>query len=561
MTGDRSTGAVRTSLKDCVLKLKGRISLDKSHEVWGAPSGGPRAEPSTGSPRSNGAPQPGVTRRLTVVAVALVMVVGGIWTALGTASRAPASADPVASSIGSVQALYSQDLVARINAERGARSSPSVPVPQLSVDPGLQAEAQAWSAHIAATGTVSDPSLPPCTGPGGGAPSPSQVCVFAANSGSTGYGFWPGDGSDGMDGAYMASTYHRQNELGAAYNLVGVGVTCAANQAWTVELYGYQYGDVPSANARQSSQNANQGMPVPATPVVAGTQTGDPVYCPGQTIGPNGATTSTGGQYAYPYAVGAVPGEPIGTIPAATVGMASTPDGKGYWLARADGTVTPFGDAGSYGSMAGTPLNAPIAHIVATADGHGYWLVAADGGIFTFGDAQFYGSMGGQHLNAPIVGLAPTADGHGYWLVGSDGGVFAFGDAGFDGSMGGKRLNQPVVGLARDGSANGYWLVASDGGIFSFGNAPFLGSTGNMHLTRPVVGIAATSGGGGYWFVASDGGIFSFGNAGFLGSMGGRPLNAPVTGMAADPAGNGYWMVAGDGGIFSFGASGFFGSG
>ena len=235
MTRDRSIGAVRTSLKDCVLKLKGRISLDKWQEVSGAPAGGPRAEPLRASPSSGGAPDPGLTRRLVAVAVALVLVVGGVWTALGTVDRAPASAT---NSIGFVQALYAQDMVARINAERGARSSASVPVPQLSVDPGLQADAQAWSAHIAAVGTVSDPSLPPCTGPGGAAPSPSQVCVFAANSGSTGYGFWPGDGSDGMDGAYMASTYHRQNELGAAYNLVGVGVTCADNQAWTVELYG-----------------------------------------------------------------------------------------------------------------------------------------------------------------------------------------------------------------------------------------------------------------------------------------------------------------------------------
>ena len=64
---------------------------------------------------------------------------------------------------------------------------------------------------------MADPSAAPCTGPA------TQVCVFAANSGSTGYGYWPGDGSDGMDAAYMASTYHRQNELGAAYTQVGVG--------------------------------------------------------------------------------------------------------------------------------------------------------------------------------------------------------------------------------------------------------------------------------------------------------------------------------------------------
>jgi hypothetical protein len=44
--------------------------------------------------------------------------------------------------------------------------------------------------------------------------------------------------------------------------------------------------------------------------------------------------------------------------------------------------------------------------IAATPDGRGYWEVAADGGVFSFGDAPFLGSMGGTRLNAPIVGIA-----------------------------------------------------------------------------------------------------------------------------------------------------------
>ncbi len=77
--------------------------------------------------------------------------------------------------------------------------------------------------------------------------------------------------------------------------------------------------------------------------------------------------------------------------------------------------------------------------IASTPDGQGYWLVAADGGVFTFGDASFYGSTGALHLVAPIVGMASTPDGRGYWLVAADGGVFTFGDATFYGSMGGHR--------------------------------------------------------------------------------------------------------------------------
>jgi hypothetical protein len=242
------------------------------------------------------------------------------------------------------------------------------------------------------------------------------------------------------------------------------------------------------------------------------------------------------------------PAPPAGSV---FTGMASTPDGGGYWIVDRAGDVAAEGDAVYHGSMTGQHLNAPIAHIVATPDGGGYWMVAADGGIFTFGDAPFYGSMGGQHLNAPVVGLAPTPDGRGYWLVGSDGGTFAFGDAVFYGSMGGQHLNAPVVAITADPATGGYWLVASDGGVFSF-HAPFFGSTGNIHLNQPINGMAATPDGGGYRFVASDGGIFDEGDATFFGSTGNIQLRAPIVGMATDPATGGYWLVGSDGGIFSF---------
>jgi len=199
------------------------------------------------------------------------------------------------------------------------------------------------------------------------------------------------------------------------------------------------------------------------------------------------------------------------------VGLASLPDGKGYWLTDAAGGVSAHGSAVDYGSLAGLPLNAPIAHIVSTPDGHGYWLVAGDGGIFAFGDAPFHGSMGGQ------------------------------------------RLNQPVVGMSADESTGGYWLVATDGGIFAF-DAPFLGSTGSIRLNRPVNGMTSLPDGRGYLFVASDGGVFNEGTARFLGSMGGSALDAPITGMATDAATGGYWLVGGDGGVFSFDAP-FFGAG
>ncbi len=241
------------------------------------------------------------------------------------------------------------------------------------------------------------------------------------------------------------------------------------------------------------------------------------------------------------------------------VGMATTPDGGGYWLAAADGGVFTYGDATFNGSGASLHLNSPVVGIARTPDGGGYWLVAADGGVFRFGDARFFGSAGNLRLNEPIVGMAATPDGGGYWLVASDGGIFGFGDAAFHGSAGDMKLNSPVVGMAATSDGGGYWLVASDGGVFCYGDAEFYGSTGAIRLNRPVVGMAATADGSGYWLVASDGGIFRFGAAGFHGSTGGMHLNAPVVGMAATPDGAGYWLAASDGGIFS-GDAHFYGS-
>jgi hypothetical protein len=243
-------------------------------------------------------------------------------------------------------------------------------------------------------------------------------------------------------------------------------------------------------------------------------------------------------------------------ISAPIIGMVATPDGQGYWEAGADGTIYPFGDVVSYGSLAGVPLNKPIVGMAATPDGKGYWLLGGDGGVFSFGDAGFYGSVGGQVLNQPVVGMAATPDGKGYWLVASDGGIFTFGDAPFFGSAGDLPLVKPVVGMAVDPATGGYWIVASDGGVFSF-NAPFYGSTGNIVLAQPIVGMESAPDGTGYRFVASDGGVFDF-NQSFEGSLGGQVLPAPIVGMASDTKG-GYWLVGASAVLTPFGGAAIFG--
>jgi hypothetical protein len=71
-----------------------------------------------------------------------------------------------------------------------------------------------------------------------------------------------------------------------------------------------------------------------------------------------------------------------------------------------DGGIFSFGDAPFLGSTGAMTLNKPIVGMAATPDGKGYWLVASDGGIFSFGDAPFLGSTGAMTLNKPIVGMA-----------------------------------------------------------------------------------------------------------------------------------------------------------
>ena len=232
------------------------------------------------------------------------------------------------------------------------------------------------------------------------------------------------------------------------------------------------------------------------------------------------------------------------------VGMAATPDGRGYWLVAGDGGIFSFGDARFHGSMGGRPLAQPMVGMTLDPTTGGYWCVAADGGIFAF-DAPFYGSMGGRPLNKSIVGMAATPDGKGYWLVASDGGVFSFGDAHFYGSTGKVTLSKPMVGMTVDRATGGYWLAASDGGVFGF-HSVFHGSLGGTAIAKPIVGVASTPDGGGYWLVGSDGGVFSYGDAVFHGSTGDVTLARPVVGMAATADGKGYWLVASDGGVFAF---------
>jgi ribosomal protein L24E len=228
--------------------------------------------------------------------------------------------------------------------------------------------------------------------------------------------------------------------------------------------------------------------------------------------------------------------------PPAVAGIALTPSGDGYFTVDYQGQVFALDGAQWYGNTPpASPSEISVA-IASSADGKGYWVAAQNGAVHARGDSPVLDPVV-TPVTHPIVGMAATPSHNGYWRVASDGGIFSSGDATFLGSTGAMVLNQPIVGMAATPDGHGYWLVAADGGIFSFGSAHFFGSTGAIHLNQPIVGMAATPDGQGYWMVAADGGIFSFGSAKYFGS-GADPSRKGdrIAGIAASKSGNGYLL-------------------
>jgi hypothetical protein len=250
-------------------------------------------------------------------------------------------------------------------------------------------------------------------------------------------------------------------------------------------------------------------------------------------------------------------GRPIGARDP-VVGITPTPDGRGYWLAAADGGVFAFGDASFGGSMAGARLASPVSSIAAAAGG-GYWELGLDGGVFALGGAPYAGSLVTDFVPSPPEALIPTPSGRGYWLALADGGLATEGDAPALGDPA-KVTRAPVVGGAAAPGGRGLWLATSDGGVYSLGTARFYGSMSAHPLGTSIVGMAATPGGRGYWLAGGDGAVFAFGNAPYLGSLSRIPLAATVVGIAATPDGKGYWLVSSDGGVFAYGDAHYHGS-
>ena len=222
------------------------------------------------------------------------------------------------------------------------------------------------------------------------------------------------------------------------------------------------------------------------------------------------------------------------------------------WVLEASGRVHELGGAPNLGDAAASA--SPAVDLVATRDGKGYWVVRADGTVSAHGSAGHFGDLSGFALARPAIALAPTPTGKGYVILGQDGGVFAFGDAGFFGSVPGvsplaaARTTAVEIQVA----SAGYRIIHDDGGVFAFGNASFIGSVPGVlrgrSLDRPIV-AAVDDGNGAYAMVGGDGGVFAFGMS-FHGSIAGV-AGTDIVGAAGDRAG-GYALLDTDGTVSWF---------
>jgi hypothetical protein len=214
-------------------------------------------------------------------------------------------------------------------------------------------------------------------------------------------------------------------------------------------------------------------------------------------------------------------------LPTRAAGPAgSVPSDGSYAVIDAAGGVITYGGARYEGDMLASSLAAPVVG-AATNHADGYWMVSSDGEVYPFGDASSYGSMAGLPLRWPIVGMASTPSGRGYWLVDAGGAVFSFGDAPVLGSGGTSALDRPIVAIAATTEGFGYWVVDSNGTVFSFGDAKSYGSVRENPPASPISGMTVTPDGGGYWLVSRDDSVHAFGDAQYRGGAS-SPMHPPL---------------------------------
>ena len=343
-------------------------------------------------------------------------------------SQGAHAADPAAES----------DFIARINSLRASRGLGALQ--QHSV---LTAKAQAWAAHMAATGCLCHSNLS------------DGVTVGWRKLGEN---VGRGPGVLSLHDAFVNSPAHQANMLDGAFGYVGVGVAYGGGQMWVSEVF--MQGDAGEAGGprrprrastpRLCSQLQSRGKAVAARPqggfwVLEGN---------GNVTAYEGAPNIGHPSFAFDIARD----------------IASMPDGNGFAVLDGFGAVHRFGSAVNY--LAG--VNAPwfgwdIARSLALApNGHGYSVLDGFGGVHRFGSAPAVsGTPYWPGWN--IARSAAYTAGGGFYMLDGFGKVWA--------ANGAQSYGSPWFGwdIARDlqvwPGGHGYAVTDGFGGIFHYGNA------------------------------------------------------------------------------------------
>ncbi len=179
--------------------------------------------------------------------------------------------------------------------------------------------------------------------------------------------------------------------------------------------------------------------------------------------------------YGVPW-YGSVPaGDLTGGVTA--TGIAYDAATGGYWVVSSDGRVRAF-HAPSLGGprihAGGWGQYASAVAIASTNDGRGYYVLRANGGVEGFG-VPWHGSLAGLLLygaTAPVVavGIATDAATGGYWVVTSNGRV-----TGFDAPVAPpSTLNtttsgsMPTTAIASGVAGTGYYVLHSNGAVDTY---------------------------------------------------------------------------------------------
>lgn len=244
----------------------------------------------------------------------------------------------------------------------------------------------------------------PFEGSMAGHPLNRPIVGMAANPGGGGY--W----LVGADGAiYAFGNAPFEGSMGGvtlSAPIVGIAAYPGGGGYWLVGSDGalYAFGSAPFYGSMSGQPLAHPMIGIASTP------NGGGIYM----VGADGGVFNFGTAGCL-----GLPGIGVSVTNIVSVQTDSATDGSGgcFWLAASTGAVyamfggsqaSPSWLAKFFGSMGSTAIAKPVVGITSTPDGQGYWLAGNDGGLFTFGESAFLGAMSGYPISpgSTIVGVA-----------------------------------------------------------------------------------------------------------------------------------------------------------